>query len=482
MNTFCKWIGTGWISIGAAAMLLMGNAQAQLSGAGDRFLVVGENLLKGAPDGTFGLDGMVAGDLDCDGRDDLVVLQPGSTVNVSGSNIAGGVVTVIPTRNQNAPQGGSSFEWHQGVVGVPGAVEAGDRFGASATIFDLSGDGCEDLFVGVPGEDIGGLSNAGAVQGFLGDAALVLGTAREGTIDGTVANETTGSSLVAKDGAIFRRLYVGRSGRNGPGPAFSPNVGIVTSHALILSGTLFLAADDLLADIRNLVGNPASSNHRWGSQMLASVGASLVALRGSGANEVSLISGGLGSLDQHEQRIPAAGELMATGDFDGDGRLEHVQQESMFGPVLTVRKLIGTTFVLASTIPSQLLPGVEFTSVQALAVGDFNRDGFDDLALGLPGIQSLSATTGNVLILSGSAAGLTTSNPQRLQQGVGGLLDSGESDDFFGSALAVGDWNGDGVDDLAVGVPGERVLTETRGGVHLIFGTAQPQLFASSFE
>ncbi len=464
----------------AASLLLLSTAQAQLSGAGDRFLIVGENLQKGAPDGTFGLDGMIAGDLDCDGRDDLVVMQPGSSVNVSGSNIAGGVVTIIPTRTLNSPQSTASFEWHQGVVGVPGAVEASDRFGASATLFDLSGDGCADLFVGVPGEDVGGLTNAGAVQGFLGDAALVLRTDRVGTIDGAFANEETGSSLTSRSGGFVTRLYVGRAGRNATGPI--AKVGIITSHAFIASGTAFLAEDDLLNDIRNLVGTSIAANNRWGSEMLGSAEGGLIALRGDGANELSLISDGLGSLSQLRQRIPAAGELMAVGDFNGDGGLEHVQQESSFGAVLTVRKRIGETFTVLQTIPSQLLPGVEFTSVQAIAVGDFNRDGFDDLALGLPGIQSLSATSGNVLILNGSATGLTTSNPQRLQQGLGGLLDSGESDDFFGSALAVGDWNGDGVDDLAVGVPGEKVLTETRGGVHLILGSVPSQLFANSFE
>lgn len=479
MNTLCKSIGTGWLSIGAA-MLLMGNAQAQLSGAGDRFLVVGENLLKGAPDGTFGLDGMVAGDLDCDGRDDLVVMQPGASVNVSGTNVAGGVVTVIPTRTQNAPQSTASFEWHQGVVGVPGAVEAIDRFGASATLFDLSGDGCADLFVGVPGEDVGGLTNAGAVQGFLGDAALVLRTDRVGTIDGEFANEETGSSLTSRSGGFVTRLYVGRAGRNATGPIVK--VGIITSHAFIASGTAFLAEDDLLNDIRNLVGTSISANNRWGSEMLGSADGGLIALRGDGANEVSLISDGLGSLSQLRQRIPAAGELMAVGDFNGDGGLEHVQQESSFGAVLTVRKRIGETFTVLQTIPSQLLPGVEFTSVQAVAVGDFNRDGIDDLALGLPGVQSLSSTSGNVLILKGSANGLSVTNPQRLRQGFDGLLDSGETDDFFGSSLTVGDFNGDGVDDLAVGVPGEKVLTQTRGGVHLIFGAAQPQIFSNGFE
>jgi hypothetical protein len=52
-------------------------------------------------------------------------------------------------------------EWNQDTVGVPGVAEAGDHFGAA-----LSG-----AAVGVPGEDIGALKNAGMVQ-ILGGKAI----------------------------------------------------------------------------------------------------------------------------------------------------------------------------------------------------------------------------------------------------------------------------------------------------------------------
>ena len=49
-------------------------------------------------------------------------------------------------------------DWNQDTPGVPGTAEAGDRFGAS-----LAWGGS---VVGVPGEDVGGISNAGLVQTF----------------------------------------------------------------------------------------------------------------------------------------------------------------------------------------------------------------------------------------------------------------------------------------------------------------------------
>lgn len=450
------------------------SASAQLSGSGDRFLVVGENLLKGAPDGSFGFDGMVTGDLDCDGRDDLVVLQPGSSVNVSGNQISGGVVTVIPTRGLNGPSATASFEWHQGVAGVPGAVESADLFGTSATIADLNNDGCGDLFIGAPGEDVGSLSNSGAAYGFLGDATDVLRTDRTGIINGEFANERTGSGLVGR-GGLFGRLFVSRSGTNATGPV--SNVGSVTRHAFLSSGTAFLGGDDLLSDIRNLVGTSISANDRWGSEFVGA--GSVVALRGVGAGEVSLITG-IGSVEQRRQRLPSSDDTIAFGDFDGNGSSEFVQKNS--NSTLSIYTLQGLNYVLDQSIATGLVAGVEFTFVNSVAIGDFNRDGFDDLAIGYPGIPDLTPTSGNVLVLRGSASGLVSSTPQRLHQGFDGLLDSSESSDFFGATLTVGDFNGDGTDDLAVGVPGEKVLTETRGGIHLVLGVPQVQVFANGFE
>jgi hypothetical protein len=88
----------------------------------------------------------------------------------------------------------------------------------------------------------------------------------------------------------------------------------------------------------------------------------------------------------------------------------------------------------------------------ALAVGDFNNDGFDDLVVGAPGEGLGPGTddTGYAFVYKGTSNGLRPS--QGLDQdGLG----ANEAYDFFGSALAVGDFNNDGFDDLVVGAPGE---------------------------
>ena len=100
----------------------------------------------------------------------------------------------------------------------------------------------------------------------------------------------------------------------------------------------------------------------------------------------------------------------------------------------------------------------------SLAVGDFDGDGYEDLAVGVPdeGIASYYSRlrgVGAVNVIRGSSSGLTATGNQFWHQNSansqGSINGVAEVDDYFGSALAAGDFNNDGADDLAIGVPGE---------------------------
>jgi FG-GAP repeat len=76
----------------------------------------------------------------------------------------------------------------------------------------------------------------------------------------------------------------------------------------------------------------------------------------------------------------------------------------------------------------------------ALASGDFNNDGFADLAVGVPGEDVGNIRDGGAVnVLYGSASKLTGTGSQTFTQDTSGVGSSAEPGDFFGSALAAGD-------------------------------------------
>jgi hypothetical protein len=114
-----------------------------------------------------------------------------------------------------------------------------------------------------------------------------------------------------------------------------------------------------------------------------------------------------------------------------------------------------------------------WSAAAAAASGDFNGDGFADLAVGAPYEDvGTVADAGAVNVLYGNAAGLSAAGNQLWHQNVGGVEDSAEPADRFGSALAAGDFNGDGFADLAIGVPFEDVGTVAdAGAVNVLYGS-----------
>ena len=109
----------------------------------------------------------------------------------------------------------------------------------------------------------------------------------------------------------------------------------------------------------------------------------------------------------------------------------------------------------------------------ALAKGDFNGDGYDDLAVGAYGEDvGAVANAGAVQVIYGTYYGLSDSWDKLLTQNdVTGT--SVETNDRFGYTLASGDFNGDGFDDLVIGSPFEDWGSATDAGVvHVMYGSS----------
>jgi hypothetical protein len=100
-----------------------------------------------------------------DGTEDLAVGAPGETI---GNARRAGAVSVFETNNSGfLPRGSRNF--YQGVAGVPGMAEAGDRFGAAVAVGGYSRGlggvalGVGGLAVGVPGENLKSVPDAGVL-------------------------------------------------------------------------------------------------------------------------------------------------------------------------------------------------------------------------------------------------------------------------------------------------------------------------------
>ncbi|MEU7598581.1 FG-GAP-like repeat-containing protein [Streptomyces sp. NPDC039022] len=102
---------------------------------------------------------------------------------------------------------------------------------------------------------------------------------------------------------------------------------------------------------------------------------------------------------------------------------------------------------------------------------DVDGDGFEDLAVGMPDapVQD-QAGAGKVALIHGSRTGLTVSRHQSVSGSVTG--DTVRPGDRFGSALALGDLDGDGHADLVIGASGRTAGGEKgAGAVTVVFGS-----------
>ncbi len=182
------------------------------------------------------------------------------------------------------------------------------------------------------------------------------------------------------------------------------------------------------------------------------------------------------------------GYSLAAGDFDGDGYADlavGVPEEDVGGVSLAgaVNVIYGSADGLSEVgdqmwhqdspgILGDAEPGDQFG--HSLATGDFDGDGYTDLAVDVA-LEEVGGVSyaGALHVLFGSADGLSAADNQFWHQDSPGIADSAEQGDYFSYSLAACDFNGDGYADLAVGALFEDIDgVGEAGAVNILYGSA----------
>lgn len=372
----------------------------------------------------LGLSASTAGDINNDGFDDVIIGSPRSDPNGTDSGIAYVIygAASMPATIDLETLGSAG-------VAIQGA-NGGDLAGQSVSGGgDVNNDGFDDVVVGAQGADPNG-SNSGAVYIVYGSATL------PNAVDLGDLSTTSGLGVIIEGASSADRL----------------------GATCAMAGDI---DDDGFDDV--LAGAPDADP-------LGRINAGLAVLVYGGSALADVIDSGsvgaagatiIGALPGHQVSTNLAGG----GDVNADGFEELILgsqlidtpngSESGRAYVLLGSDSLGSTIDLASASGVIRIDGAGADDNAGSAVsiaGDVNRDGFDDIALGVQNGDPTGASNGGQVAIVYGDATLSGVVDLGSLAADGVILDGFASQDLLGSSVDItGDFDGDGFDDVLMG-------------------------------
>ncbi|GGX13518.1 FG-GAP repeat protein [Streptomyces lomondensis] len=341
-----------------------------------------------------------------------------------------------------------------------------------AVPYDFNGDGRTDLAIGAPGATVAGQARAGAVSVVYGStigpktSTRTLLTQNTAGMPGAAeADDAFGSALASADLNTdgYADLLIGTPGEDGS----DTNDGMVT----IVWGT-----NSGLSGARSLFSFFSADYDRYGQALAAgdfdddgdpdvavgSTGPITVSLVDGPITRTSAANGGSGTRWSSSYGV----RYLSSGDVTGDGHPRVVLhgRAAHDGAATALADMeIGNYTDWLQELPAGYVS----------AVGDIDGDGHDDIAVGNDRETSADpagALGGRVTVVYGGPEGRDPGRaPLVLTQDSAGVPGAAETGDRFGSGVSLGDVDGDGYADLAIGAAGEN---SAAGAVTVLRGSA----------
>lgn len=443
------------------------------------------------------------GDLNNDGASDYAI---GSN---TGTNE--GAVTIVfgDGSNSTIPGAGVVLDFTKLTTDLGGygsnQLGSSDYFGSAAAAEDLDGDGIEDLIVGISKDDDGG-TDRGAVEILLMNSNSTVKSRTK------ISNNTTNFSTYLGNSDLFGCSVTSIGDLNGDGNidlavgAYSDDdggTGRGAVYIMFLDSAFAVDSVQKISSINGGLTGPLNDNDRFGISVAnvgdidgdgvvdIAVGASLDDDGGSGRGAVYILFLNTDGTVSSEQKISktigglsyslSAGDgfgssICNLGDIDGDGNtdiavgLPHYASEE--GKIIVLLLDDDGTVISESVIGdselSDALASFDLFGASLTVVDDLDGNGTVNIAVGAERNKVGDFSNGAVYMLNISDTG-TVVDFQRIGAIDGNLKSNIQAFDYFGSSVAfLGDLDGNGQVELAVGAERDDDAASDGGAIHVL--------------